>query len=149
MKTSESRLHRSRDVLDWHIRVNTVLIEQVDRFDPEALERGLGDLLDVRGPTIQAALFATLELEPELGCNHHLTTHRGQRFADELFVGERAIRFGRVEERHASFDREPNQGNHLLSVSRRTVTKAHSHTTEPERRDFQVAVAECALLHCV
>src|ERR1700704_3294860 len=79
-------LHGSRDLLDWHVRVNTVLIEEVDRIDLEALERGLGDLFDVPGPTVQTALLASFELEPELGGNHHLMTHRSQRFADELFV---------------------------------------------------------------
>ena len=28
-------LHRSRDVLDGHVRVNTVLIEQIDNIGPE------------------------------------------------------------------------------------------------------------------
>ena len=51
-------LHRSRDVFDRHVRIDTVLIEQVDRVDLEPLERGLGDLLDVPGPAIQAALLA-------------------------------------------------------------------------------------------
>ncbi len=47
-------LHRSGHVFDWHVRVNTVLIEQIDGIDLESLERGLGDLLDVLWPTIQA-----------------------------------------------------------------------------------------------
>ena len=50
-------LHGSRDVLDWHVRVHAVLIEQVDGLDPEPLERGLGDLLDVRRAAVQAALL--------------------------------------------------------------------------------------------
>ena len=32
-------LHRSRHVFDRHVRVNAVLIEQVDGIDPEPLER--------------------------------------------------------------------------------------------------------------
>jgi hypothetical protein len=43
-------LHRSRHVLDRHIRVDTVLVEQVDSLDPEPLERALGDLPDALGP---------------------------------------------------------------------------------------------------
>src|SRR4249919_196478 len=42
--------HRSRDVFNRHLRVHPVLIEEVDRLDPETPERGLGDLPDVRGP---------------------------------------------------------------------------------------------------
>jgi hypothetical protein len=39
--------HRFRYVFDRHTWVNAVLIEQVNGFDLESLERGLGDLLDV------------------------------------------------------------------------------------------------------
>ena len=51
-------LHRSRHVFDRHVRVDAVLIEQIDDIGLEALERGLGDLLDVLGPTVQPGLFA-------------------------------------------------------------------------------------------
>src|SRR5207249_1250446 len=43
---------RSRHIFDWHVRVNPVLIEQIDDVGLEALERGFGDLLDVLWPTI-------------------------------------------------------------------------------------------------
>jgi hypothetical protein len=97
-------LHRSGDVFDGHVRVNTVLIEQVDRIDLEPFERGLGDLLYVRWPAVQAAPPAGFECEPELGCDHDLMSERGERFANELFIGERSIGFGSVEECDAAFD---------------------------------------------
>jgi hypothetical protein len=31
-------LHRSRDVLDWHRRVNTMLVEEVNCLDSESFE---------------------------------------------------------------------------------------------------------------
>src|SRR5262245_65840663 len=68
-------LHRSRHVFDREVRVNTVLIEQIDDIDLESLERGLGDLLDALWPTIQphpTRLSAGLKFEPALGCYHHL-----------------------------------------------------------------------------
>jgi hypothetical protein len=85
-------LHGSRDVFDGHIRVNAVLIEQVDRVNLERLERleplerGLGDLFDVRWPTIQAPLPAGFEFEPELCRDHHLIAERGESFAYERFI---------------------------------------------------------------
>src|SRR2546426_6622056 len=45
-------LHRSRDVFDGHVRVNAVLIEQINDIGLESLEGGLGDFLDVFWPTI-------------------------------------------------------------------------------------------------
>jgi hypothetical protein len=35
----------------------------------------------------------------------------------------------------ALLDRRPNQGNHLLPVTRRAVTEAHAHAAQPDGRD--------------
>jgi hypothetical protein len=40
----------SRHIFDRHVRVNAVLVEQVDGLDPEPLERGLGNLLNMLWP---------------------------------------------------------------------------------------------------
>ncbi len=47
-------LDRAGDLLDRHVGIDPVLIEEVDRFDPQALQRRLGDLLDPLGPAVQA-----------------------------------------------------------------------------------------------
>ena len=54
------------------------------------------------GPAVEAGLLAVLELEAELRRDHHLIAHGLERFADELFVRERPVRFGGIEERHAT-----------------------------------------------
>ena len=46
-------LHGSRYIFDGHVRVNTVLIEEIDDVDLEPFERPLGDLLDVLRPAVQ------------------------------------------------------------------------------------------------
>jgi hypothetical protein len=45
-------LHGSGDVLDGNVRIDTVLIEQVDDITPESLERGFSDFLDVLRPAV-------------------------------------------------------------------------------------------------
>jgi hypothetical protein len=97
-------LHRSRHVLDGDVRIDAVLIEEIDPIGPESRQGRLGHLPDMHGPAVQAVLFAVFELESELGRNHDLIAHRAQRFAHELFVGEGAIRFRRIEERDAAYD---------------------------------------------
>ena len=77
-------LHGSGDVFDRDVRVDAVLVEEVDPSIVEPLERRLGDLSDVRGPAVQAGLLAALELEPELRGDDHLIANRCQRLADEL-----------------------------------------------------------------
>src|SRR5882724_7855804 len=72
-------LHRSSYVFDRHVRVNTMLIEQLDCLDLEPLERALDGLLDMLWPTVEArrTLHAArieirTEVEPEFGGDHHL-----------------------------------------------------------------------------
>ena len=59
-----------RNVFDGHVRIDPVLVERSMRSDPEPLERGLDDLLDVLRSAVQArqALRPALgtEVEPEL-----------------------------------------------------------------------------------
>ena len=45
-------LHRSRNVFDRHVQIDAMLVEEIDGIDLEALERRLGNLLDVLGATI-------------------------------------------------------------------------------------------------
>src|SRR5207302_658917 len=98
----------------------------------------LSDFLDMRWPTIQAGLFAgvRIKFEPELGGNHDFPTERSESFAYEFFVRERAVNFGGVEECDAAFHGRPDDRDHLLLFSGRTVAKAHSHAAEPDSRDL-------------
>ena len=46
-------LDRAGDVLDRDVRVDAVLVEQVDRVDPEPLQRGLDAALDRLGAAVE------------------------------------------------------------------------------------------------
>ena len=60
---------------------------------------------DVLRPAIEPALLPVgIELEAELGGDHDLLAHRSKRFAHELFVRERPVDLGRVEEGDAALD---------------------------------------------
>src|SRR5262245_13482103 len=101
------RLHCSRHIFNWHVRINTVLIKQIDDLDPESLETAFSDMLDVLWPTIQphpSRLSVGLKFEPELGGDHHLLAEGSEGFAYELFVCERSVNFSGVEECDAAFD---------------------------------------------
>src|SRR6266581_4131730 len=138
-------------VFDWHVRVNAVLIEQIDGIGPKSLERALGNLLDVLRPTIQTQpprLTRWIEFEPELGGNRHFPTERSESFAHEFLVRERTIDLCRIEECYAAFDGCPEKSDHLLLVCGWTIGKAHSHAAEPDGRNFQAAFSQLALLHC-
>ena len=142
-------LHRPGDVLDGHVRVDAVLVEQVDAVGPEPLERRLRDLPDVLGPAVEARLLPALDLEAELGGDHHPVADGGEGLADEFLVRERAVDLGGVEERDPEIDGRPDQRDPLLLLDGRAVAEAQAHAAEAERRHFQVALPELALLHCV
>jgi hypothetical protein len=142
-------LDRARDVLDRHVRVDAVLVEQIDAVGLQPLERGLGDLLDVLRPAVQAALLARIriDIEAELGRDHDLLAHRRERLAHQLLVRERTVDFGGVEKRDAALDGRTDQRDSLLLIDWRTVAEAQSHAAEPDGRNFQSALSEFALLH--
>src|SRR5438874_13236908 len=94
-----------------------MLIQQIDGVDLEPSQRGLDALFDVLRPTVQTdwmRIFLGVNLEPELGRDHDLLTHRSESLAHELFIHERTVNFRGIEERDAAFDRCPNERNQLL-----------------------------------
>ena len=131
--------HRSGDVFDGHVGVDAMLIEQVDDIDLEPFERAFDGLLDVIGPAVQAwrafhpaGIGIRAEIEAEFGGDHDLLAEGREGFADQLFVSERAVDFGGIEEGNASFDGGVEKGGHFLLIFGRAIGKAHSHAAESE-----------------
>ena len=140
-------LHCTRDIFDRHVRIDAVLIEQIDDVGLEALQRRLGNFLDVLRPAVQALIWLAVRLKPNLVAITTSFAKRRQSLAHQLLVRERAIDFGSIEECHAPVDRRPDQRNRLLLLRRRAIAKAQSHAAQPECRNFQLAFSQFALLH--
>jgi len=130
------------------VRVDAVLVEEVNGLDSEPLERALDALLDRLRPAVEAGALAGREIEAELRRDHDPVADGGESLADELFVGERAVDLGGVEEGDAAFDRRPDQRDHRLFVAGRAVAGAHRHAAESDGRDLQ-GVSERSLVHHV
>ena len=93
-------------------------------------------------------IVAATQIEPKLGGDHHFPADRSEGFADQLFVQEGAVNFGRVKESDAAIHRSLEQFRHLLFVFGWAVGEAHSHAAKTDGRDFQIAVSEFPFLHC-
>src|SRR5688572_155832 len=121
-----------------------MLIEQIDDFDLESLERFFGDLFDMLRSAIHAirAYF-----EPELGGDHNLVTQQGQRFTNQLFICKWTVDFSGIEKGHTAFDRRAQQGDHLLFIWNWLVRSAHAHAAKAKGRNFQSAVSKLTFLH--
>src|SRR4029077_2280795 len=111
------------------------------------LERAFDSLPDVLRPTIQvrytlhsARIKIRSQVEAKFGGDHYLLSKGSERFTHDCFVCEGTICFGGVEKCDAAFDGRPDQRDHCPLVACRTIASAHSHTAEPESRNFQVAI---------
>ena len=123
---------RTGDVFDRHVGVDAVLVEEVDPIGLEPLQRRLRHLANVRRPAVQSSRLAVVELEAELGGDHNLIAHWTKRLADQFFVRERSVGFGRVEERDAALEGRADDANALGMARRLTVAEADPHTAEPD-----------------
>jgi len=106
-------LHRARHIFNRHVRVNAMLIEQINDIHFEPLERAFDGLFDVRRLAVQARrtrpVIAAAQIEAEFRGDDYLLAKWREGFAHEFLVGERAINLGCVEERDARFDCRPDQ----------------------------------------
>jgi hypothetical protein len=138
------------DVLDRHLGVHPVLVEQIDAIGLEALEHAFGHVLDVLRPAVQPdqALSGLLvDVPAEFRGDDHLVADRRQGLADKLLIRERAIDLGGVEKRNAALGRRADHPDSFLPAGRRTVAVAQPHAAVPKGRHFQLAVSEVSLLH--
>ena len=143
-------LDRAGDVLDRHIRVDAVLIEEIDPIGPEALQRGFRDRLDVLRAAVQAAAALAcgrVDVEAELRRDHDPIADGRKGLADQFLVGEGPIDLRGVEESHAALDGRPDQGYSRLLVDGRAIGMAETHAAEPHGRDFEAALSKFTLLH--
>jgi hypothetical protein len=119
-----------------------VLIQQVDAFHVQPPQRVLDGGADVLRSAVQSARAAAVEAEPELGGDHHLVPHGRESLADELFVDERSIDLGGVEEGYAEIDGGTDEVDAVLLGDVKTVGMAEVHASQAHRRDLQSAGAE-------
>src|SRR6185437_2467485 len=128
-------LHRAGNIFHRHIRIDAMLIEQVDYAGFEALQSSVGDGSDPFRRTIQTLARYSI-FEAELRSNNDLVANRSERLANKFFICERAVSFRSIEERHAAVIGSANQLDGFAFVGRRAISETESHAAEAERRNF-------------
>ena len=142
--------HRADDVLDRHLGIDTMLIQQIDAIGLQTAERAFHSLANVRGLAVHPCSAAVLiDAESELGRDHEpvaRTIELRESAREELLVYVRAVHLCRIEECHAELDGAVNRGDGLALVAlvRGAVCLAHSHEAKAELGDGQALCAECA-----
>jgi len=143
--------YRAGNVLDGHGQINAMLIKEIDSVGPEPLKATVGNHLDVFRATIEANGFARDRIDfPAKFCgDYNAVANRGQGFAHEFFVGKGSIDFGGIEECDAAIDGGPDQRDHFIFFTGRTIGETHTHAAQADGRNFQVAFSKFARLHFV
>jgi hypothetical protein len=119
------------DVLHWHIRIDPVLVEQIDAVGLEALQRSIRDFADAFRPAIDT-LRRNPVLEAKLRGDDDVIAHRGEGLAQQLLILERAIGFGRVEECDAPLKGGADQRDAVVFLDGWSIPKAEPHATQAE-----------------
>ncbi len=132
--------HRAYGVFDGGLRVDAVLVVEVDVVDAEALEGCVAGGFDVLwlaadGPVGWVFFFADVG---EFCCEEDLVAAWADGFADQLFVVADAVGVGGVEEVDSEIERA-EEGCGRLFVVALAVELAHAHATESHAGD------DCAL----
>jgi hypothetical protein len=90
--------------MEVYLRVNAMLIEQINILGSETFERSLSDLPDVFRPAVEN-IKPLLGIKAEFGGNHHLIPYPLQRLTYHLLIGVRPVNFRCIKERHTAIDR--------------------------------------------
>ena len=88
-----------------------------------------------------------IDVEAELGRDHHLVANRPQRLADQLLVGERAVDLSRVEEGDPALLGGAEQGDGVRLREALAIGGVQTHAAEADGRDLKAAAAELACFH--
>ena len=94
--------HCANGFLDWHQRVDPVLVVEVDNVRIQTLQALLASFLDILRPSIDR----TIRIDPtevsELGREHNLTTFTRERLSQQFLIAPRAVRVRCIKKRTPS-----------------------------------------------
>src|SRR5579862_6103848 len=131
------------------MRIDSMLVVQVDVFDTEPLQRRVAGGAHVVGTAVNYAIDQVVvfdELDPELTRQEHLLAARGDRTAHEPLVGVRAVHVRGVQEVAAQIERPRDRGSGLRLV-RGAVERGHPHASQADCRNLGAVRSKCARVH--
>ena len=115
--------------------IDAVLVEQIDRLDPQPLERAFAGALDIGGGGIDPGHAVVVIAETELGRDHHRIALAANGTTDQFLIDQGAIDFGGVEQGHAQLNRAVDGRDALRLVCLTVHIPAdtrHRHAAETE-----------------
>ena len=141
--------HRAHGVFDWRLRINAMLVVQIDDIDAESLEGSVARSLHVfrptaHGPERRIVLFADIA---ELGGEKDTVALAANSFANELLIVANAVHIRGVEKVDAKFDRAMD-GRGRPGIVSLAVELAHAHAAKAHARHHCSLRSQLHLFHC-
>ena len=144
--------HRSHRLLDLDVRVDAVLVVEVDVIGAEPLQGAFHRAADMLCRAVERAdrrhlarLRRRLDPPCELGRDHVFVSMPLDRTADELLVGHRPVQLCGIQEADPELQRTPDGRDRLAFVSG-PVEGRHAHASKPEGGYLERS--KLALSHC-
>src|SRR5208337_617966 len=140
--------HGANRFLNRRIRIDAVLVVEVNVLDAQPLQTSIAGLLDVVGLAADTADTGVrgIAVYPEFCGQHDLAALALDRASDEFFVLVRPVDIGGVQKSDAEFERTVN-GCDRFSVVASGVKLRHAHAAEAEGRNFETGTSKIAGLH--
>ena len=121
-------LHGPGHVFDGHLRIDAMLVKQVDAVSAQPSQLGVHHLPDVFGPAVQSTTSLPglrIDVKAELGGHDDPTANALQGLAEDFLRHEGAIDLGGVEQRDAQIHRPADEGYGRNSVRAAGVQIVH------------------------
>ncbi len=141
--------HCAHGVFDGHIGVDAVLVVQVDMLHAQPTQAGFACGLHICRAAVDTAhrRVVGVELDAEFGGQKHFMPARGNRLADQHFIGVRAVHVGGVEQADATIERAMDHRDRGGLVAAVAIECAHPHAAKAQGRNGGAGTAKRAGLH--
>ena len=141
--------HRPDGFLDGHLRVNPVLVIEINFIDAQPPQAGVAARADVFGPAVHAEKIAAVVTHvAKFRGQDHLVAAVFDGASDQPLVFAAAVHVRRVEQGHADVQRAVDGGDGFPVIAR-AVKFRHPHASETERRNGQSLFAKLSLFHVI
>ena len=139
---------RADRLLDRHLRIEPRGAVDVDRLDPQPLQRVGEEILDRRGSAVEAGPAARgIAQRVELDAEHIAVARDAlERLADQHFVVAHAVEVAGIDQGDSRIERSVNCGDALCAIGWSVHTR-HAHAAKAERGNGGAGSSEATLLH--
>ncbi|MNQ78676.1 hypothetical protein D3C85_935970 [compost metagenome] len=141
--------HGADGFFDGHLRVDSVLVIQVEGVHAQALQAAVDGLANVFRSPVDATGGGVGRVadDPELAGQEHPVALAGNGLADQFFIGVRAVHVGGIEQVDAQFQRAVQGGRGFAGIRAGGVEVGHAHAAQADGRHLRTVFSQLTCVH--